>query len=248
MRAFLSPAKQMRAHVQPGWPLRLPPFAADADALAAALRQLAPWQLESLMKVSPKLGLQAFSLYQEFAADRPLAPALFAYVGLQYQCLAPADFTPADLAFADGCLRIGSGLYGLLAPGDGVAPYRLEMGGKFAPAGAKNLYDYWGDRLARALFAGGEPVLNLASGEYARAIAPHLRGGEEWITCRFLVRRGRELKCLPTEAKMARGRMARYLVKNRLQNPPDCWDLAEDGYQFLPQLSGERTYTFVKGL
>ena len=125
MRAFLSPAKQMRPYNRPDAPLRSPRFAADAAQLAEHLRQLAPWQLESLMKISPKLGLQAFSLYQEFGVERPLAPALFAYVGLQYRYLAPEDFTGEELAFADACLRIGSGLYGLLAPCDGVAPYRL---------------------------------------------------------------------------------------------------------------------------
>lgn len=248
MRAFLSPAKQMRPYTRPDAVLRAPRFAADAARLAGQLRELAPWQLESLMKISPKLGLQAFSLYQEFGVERPLAPALYAYVGLQYKCMAPEDFTGEELAFADACLRIGSGLYGLLAPCDGVAPYRLEMGCKLAVGESRDLYAHWGDRLAKALFEGGGPVLNLASGEYARAIVPHLGGGEEWITCRFLVRRGRELKCLPTEAKMARGRMARYLVKQRVTDPRAVRDFCEDGYQFLPRLSGERTYTFAKGL
>ena len=96
------------------------------------------------MKISPKLGLQAFSLYQEFGVERPLAPALFAYVGLQYRYLAPEDFTGEELAFADACLRIGSGLYGLLAPCDGVAPYRLEMGCKLPVGASRDLYAHWG--------------------------------------------------------------------------------------------------------
>ena len=47
---------------------------------------------------------------------------------------------------------------------------------------------------------------------------------------------------------MARGRMARYLVKQRVTDPRAVRDFCEDGYQFLPRLSGERTYTFAKGL
>ena len=60
-------------------------------------------------------------------------------------------------------LRILSGVYGLLRPGDLVRPYRLEMGTKMADVfkrsaaadadageaeGMKTLYDWWGADIA----------------------------------------------------------------------------------------------------
>ena len=56
-----------------------------------------------------------------------------------------------DLDFAQGRLRILSGLYGLLHPLDLIQPYRLEMGLRWAPDTQGNLYTYWEDDLAHAL-------------------------------------------------------------------------------------------------
>lgn len=40
-----------------------------------------------------------------------------------------------------------SGFYGVLAPFDGVTPYRFEMQAKAKIDDKKNLYELWGDKL-----------------------------------------------------------------------------------------------------
>ena len=65
-------------------------------------------------------------------------------------------------------LRILSGIYGLLRPSDEMSPYRLEMGTKHSFNGSKNLYEFWGDKIAKKINEELESSLlfNLASEEY----------------------------------------------------------------------------------
>ena len=105
-----------------------------------------------------------------------LSPALFSYRGIQYQYMAPGVFTDRELNWVSQSLRILSGLYGLLRPFDGGAPYRLEMQAKLRTDFCPDLYRFWGDSLGRRLTRESDLVLNLASEEYARAVVPHLKG------------------------------------------------------------------------
>lgn len=78
-----------------------------------------------------------------------------------------------------------SGFYGLLRPFDGVTSYRLETQAKLAVDGFRDLYRFWGDRLARQLAAETDFVLNLASKEYSKAVEPHLPENVHFVTCAF---------------------------------------------------------------
>lgn len=115
--------------------------------------------------------------------ERRLTPAVMAYEGIQYQYLAPGVLTQGELDYLEGHLRILSGFYGLLRPFDGVVAYRLEMGAKLSVSGKKDLYAYWGDTLAQALWEESDTVVNLASQEYSRCIAAHPKPGTRLITC-----------------------------------------------------------------
>ena len=58
---------------------------------------------------------------------------------------------------------------------DAFQPYRLEMGTRLETERGKNLYAFWGERIAKALDAevaesGGRAVFNLASKEYSKAV------------------------------------------------------------------------------
>ena len=83
-----------------------------------------------------------------------------------------ASLSSDDLAFAQGHVRIISGLYGILRPLDRMHPYRLEMGLKWPiTPKKKNLYHYWEDRLADHIVgAANGCLINLASNEYSKAI------------------------------------------------------------------------------
>ncbi|WP_343252538.1 peroxide stress protein YaaA [Ligaoa zhengdingensis] len=245
MIAIISPAKNMvQAQADGVYPSR-PQYRAQTARLHQILKEYTPWQLETLMNINPQLAFGAFAAYQAFDPDLPGSPALLAYRGLQYQNIAALDFTPDDFAFADRHLRIVSAFYGLLRPSDGILPYRLELQCKLRVDG-ESLYSFWGDRLCRDLFAPGETVINLASGEYSRAFLPHLREGDRMITCDFLVPTRDRLRMLPTAAKTARGQMARYLVKNRIDDPEALKQFCWGGYRFLPRLSSPSKFTFVQ--
>ena len=244
MIAILSPAKNMVPAEAPGLPLSEPAYPQETRRLLAALRELSPWQLESLLKLSPELALRAFDLHQRFDEARP-SPALLSFSGLAYRQMEPGTFTREELLFADQSLRILDAFYGLLRPLDGIRPYRLELQCKFRLDG-ENLYSFWGGRIHRDLFRPGEPVVNLASGEFSRLVTAHLAPSDPFLTCDFLVRRRGKLLCLATAAKMARGRMARFLVQNRLSNPRDLREFSWGGFAFAPALSSQRRYVFLR--
>ncbi|MDD2993783.1 MAG: uncharacterized protein PWQ08_369 [Clostridiales bacterium] len=246
MIAILSPAKNMRRVTSP-LPPTTPLFLPQTLPLLQALRQYNPRQLEQSMKISPALALHAFTSFADMQPEQPGTPALLAYDGLQYKQLGATDFSRAQLNFAQQHLRILSGFYGLLRPLDGIWPYRLELGGtlKF---GGKSLYAYWGAQLATALFAAGEPVINLCSAEYAKAVTPFLLPGQQFITIDFLQQKpGRKLVMQATAAKMARGRMARFVVQNKVTRPVQLQKFSWGGYQYAKALSTPQRWAFVRG-
>lgn len=61
----------------------------------------------------------------------PLTLQALAYDGPAYRGLDAATFSEEDWAFGAGSVRLLSGLYGVLRPGDLIQPYRLEMGSRW---------------------------------------------------------------------------------------------------------------------
>lgn len=245
MIAILSPAMNMQPLNRGGIRASSPRFQEQADALAAKLVVFSPFELESLLRCNPQIACRSFLYYQEYAEGKDRLPALFAFDGLAYKNLSPGDFTGDDLAFAQGHMAILSALYGLLRPLDAIAPYRLDFMSRFRPDG-KNLYAYWGDRVCRALYQEENLAINLASGEYEKLIRPHLQPGQRLVDCLFLVLRSGKYRNLATEAKMARGQMMRYIIKNRTNRLEDLWDFDWNGYAFSPIQSDEGKLVFLK--
>ena len=245
MLAVLSPAKNMVS--VPSDPLTVPQYQGRADFLTSQLQELSPWQLESVLRTNPDIALRAFSYYQNnFSGGMDgCFPALLGFRGLCYQHLNALDFTGDDLLYAQDHLRILSALYGILRPLDGIRLHRLEMVSRLKVEG-KNLYAYWGDRIYQAAFARGEAVINLASHEYEKLILPFVQSRDRFITCRFLCTRRRKLVTLPTEAKAARGEMARFLVKNRLDSPEQLQEFSWNGYHYVPHASSPECLVFIQ--
>ena len=214
MIAIVSPAKNMRTAGLKGLELTRPALLEKTRRLLPMLRALEPWELESRLKINPQLAMKAFSDFQEFESPGGESPALLSYHGLAYQNLEAESLGLEDFAFAGGSLRILSAFYGVLRPGDAIKPYRLEFQCGFQPGG-KSLYHFWGDSIYRELFRNGDTVINLASREYSKTVSPFLKTGDRMITCDFLTFRRGKLITLAALAKMARGRMARFLIDNR---------------------------------
>lgn len=245
MRMILSPTKKMQSGSGKDRVLHRPQFLEETVQLWEVLREFASYELESAFRINPQLALQAACDFQDFSPEAKGEAALFSYIGLAFSNLQPETFSEEELRFCDETLRILSGFYGLVRPLDGIQPYRLEMGCKLQFDG-KNLYQFWGDKLYRALFEQGDTVLNLASKEYSKAITPYLQPKDRWITCEFLTYRKGKLATVATSAKMARGQMARFIVQNHITAPENVQAFSWDGYAFEAEQSKEDCYVFVK--
>ncbi len=231
-----------------------PDFLEEAARLAGELRALTPGELAARMALSEKLARQVFDYYQAWRPPftaRNARQALLAYAGDLYGALDAPTLTKAERHFAQGRVRILSGLYGLLRPLDLMAPYRLEMGGRMA---AGSLYAFWGGKLTEGLNVlldeaqgeGREPVLlNLASQEYAKAIQPlKLRG--RMITPVFQEGRAGRFRVLSVFAKRARGLMARHVIRHRLTGLEGLRRFNEAGYGFKEDLSTAERWVFQR--
>src|SRR5690606_39059865 len=162
--------------------------------------------------------------------------ALLAFKGDVYTGLAAEDFSEEDFDFAQQHLRMLSGLYGLLRPLDLMQPYRLEMGTKLANPRGKDLYAFWGERISEWLNAalqaqGDQILLNLASNEYFSAVKRKTLQARV-IDVDFKDLKNGQYKIISFYAKKARGLMARYVIKERIQNPDRLRDFDYDGYRF----------------
>ncbi len=88
--------------------------------------------------------------------------------------------------------------------------------------------------------------MNLASEEYAKTIRRYLRPEDPFLDVEFLTMRNGKLKTIVAWAKMARGQMVRYIVKNRIETPEPLKEFQWDGYRFEPSLSHGKKYVFTK--
>jgi len=254
MLMVISPAKTLDYQTPPVTPRHtLPDHLEQAAELMALLRELTPQAIAALMSLSDKLAGLNVARYAEwtpgFTPDNA-KQALLAFKGDVYTGLHAGDFDAGDFAFAQSHLRILSGLHGVLRPLDLMQPYRLEMGTKLANARGKDLYAFWGERITlwlnEALAEQGDDLLlNLASNEYFSAVRrPPLRG--RVIDTEFRDLKNGQYKIISLYAKQARGRMARYVIKERLRDPEGLKDFDAAGYRFSAGQSGADRLVFLR--
>ncbi|WP_405229855.1 peroxide stress protein YaaA [Lentisalinibacter sediminis] len=217
-----------------------PRFQSEARKLVEILRGKSEKEIASLMNLSPKLTKLNVERYRDFS-DRATAknarPALLAFKGDVYQGLQAERFDARDLNYAQDHLRILSGLYGVLRPLDLMQPYRLEMGTSLANDAGKDLYAFWGDRITRALneeLDGQKPkaLVNLASNEYFGAVNEEQLDGRI-VTPVFKDRtKSGDYRVLSFFAKRARGMMAAWIVRERVDTLKGLKDFPEEGYRY----------------
>jgi cytoplasmic iron level regulating protein YaaA (DUF328/UPF0246 family) len=230
-----------------------PELLTQSKQLIAQLRELSPKQVGKLMGISDKLSVDVHGYFAHWKAkfDTVRAKqAVLAFRGDVYQALDADSFTAEDFDFAQQRLRILSGLYGVLRPLDLIQAYRLEMGTKLAGNHGKDLYAFWGQRLAdslsKALTEQGDNVLvNLASNEYFRA-AQAKRLGCRVITPVFKDRQGSDYKQISFFAKQARGMMAGQIIRKQITVESDLLKFRMAGYQYHRGLSSEGKPVFTR--
>ncbi len=256
MLILLSPAKTLDFTTPPHIATATQPeFISCAEPLIEALRAYAPQDIATLMDLSDKLARLAVVRFAQWqpAHARPTAKqAVLAFDGDVYDGLAATTLEPQALrGYAQKHLGILSGLYGLLRPLDLIRPYRLEMGTRLPTAGGKNLYEYWGDTIAKAVARRLEAlptrvervVVNLASNEYFRAVRAQTIAARI-VTAHFQDWRGGVYKTISFNAKRARGAMARFAIDNKLERAEGLKQFAELGFSFDEQASDVDNWMF----
>jgi hypothetical protein len=246
--AVISPAKTLDfARPLPDLKASRPRFEAEAHTLAAAAAKLSKPKLGALMHISDKLAALNVQRFRGFV-EQETRPALYAFAGDVYAGFEVHSLEEEAVRFAQDHLRILSGLYGLLRPLDEIRPYRLEMGTRWAPGRARDLYGFWGSRVAEALAGDLDDgvIVNLASKEYWLAAEPHLPGGVHVIEIDFREQGPSGLRFNTFAAKRARGMMARYLCEHRLSDPEALKAFDSDGYAFDPANSDEARWRFSR--
>jgi cytoplasmic iron level regulating protein YaaA (DUF328/UPF0246 family) len=124
---------------------------------------------------------------------------------------------------------------------DRIQPYRLEMGSRLATRRTRNLYEYWGRKIAKTLNAEAEAegttlLLNCASQEYFGAVDRKALSLDV-IEPVFLERKEGQEKIVSFFAKKARGAMARFVIESRVDSLEGLKAFAVDGYEFQPAQS-----------
>ena len=246
MRIILSPAKKMNVNTDDLAPCGLPAFMEQTEEIVRFLQSLTYGEAKKLWACNDRIAEQNYDRVQQMDLYHQLTPAILSYEGIAYQYMAPSVFENGQFAYVQEHLRILSAFYGVVRPMDGVTPYRLEMQAKAKIAGTKDLYDYWGDRLYRAVLDDSRIIINLASKEYSRCIEKYLQPEDVYITCVFGEFSGEKIVQKGVYAKMARGEMVRFMAENRIGSPEEMKGFDRLGYAFRADLSDERTYIFIK--
>ncbi len=245
MIAVLSPSKTMR---EESFDLETtePKFKNDAKKLAQVLRKYDVADLMALMKISEKLAVQNFDRFKGFNKAETY-PAAWLFHGDVFNGVAIDDFTEEDIIYAQKHIRVLSGMYGILRPLDAIRPYRLEMGTKLSTEKGNNLYDYWGHKVQKELtkIPEADLLVNLASKEYAKVL--DLKSIQiPVLEVEFMeIRKGRPVG-IPLFSKTARGRMARWMVKEQAETKDDLKGFDYDGYEFSGDLSDDWKYVFTR--
>ena len=225
----------------------------QAQTLIKTARKLSDAQIASLMSISDKLAsLNAtrFHDWQPNFTPENARQAILAFKGDVYTGLQAETFSDEDFSFAQAHLRMLSGLYGVLRPLDLMQPYRLEMGTKLENPCGKNLYEFWGDTIAKTLNdalagQGDDIVINLASDEYGKA------GDLKTLRARvikpvFLDEKNGVYKVISFYAKKARGLMSRFIIENRLTNAEQLQRFDSEGYRYDAAASDDNTLVFKR--
>lgn len=247
MKLIISPAKNMRPDTDTIPWNALPCFVEQAEFLYTKLRTMSRRELQSLWRCSDDLTDRNMERLEAITSLRTgLTPALLAYQGIQYRYMAPGVFTDGEFDYVQEHLRILSGLYGVLRPLDGVVPYRLEMQARLETESGKDLYSYWGNKIADQIYQETDCVVNLASQEYSRCVSRYQKPGTRFITCVFGEEQNGRVVEKGTLCKMARGEMVRYLAQIRGEDPEVLKGFDRLDFAFSPERSDEGTCVFLR--
>ena len=223
MIILLSPAKTLDYETKIKGPsFSSPYFLSKSKNLIKNLKNKKPEEISNLMNISEKLALLNSDRYKSWK----------------------------DLDYSQNHLRLLSGLYGVLRPLDIIEPYRLEMGTKLKISNTKNLYEFWSDDIANQILKDLEliksnTILNLASNEYFNSVKS-LEKSANIISPAFKDLSKGKYKIISFYAKKARGLMASWILRNKIQKEEDLINFNIGGYYFSETESSKNVPVFLR--
>jgi len=215
------------------------------EELVEVLSKKTAEELQELMSLGKKIAkshLERFQTFQRFPAKQ--ACLIFGGEGM-----AAADFSEKDTQFADGHIRMISGLYGLLRPYDDVKPVRdLPPAAKLVTKKGSTVYDFWMESVTKQLVKDlaelnkrtGEKVLLVLclSEEYWRVVqASAIPGYVDVVKVSFE-------GATEENVRRARGLFARYAVRKRVDCFEDLEAFSHDDWTFDRAASRESKLVF----
>jgi hypothetical protein len=248
--SILSPSKKQNP-VSPVLNLELsqPSHLAYTDQVIAHLKKLSIYDLQSLMSLSNNLAEKTFEQIQVFSTSmqpKNIHPALLLYSGDAFLKLNAADFTSEDFEWAQSRLRVLSGLYGGLRPLDAIQPYRLDISTKVTLSPAENLVAFWRDKITKDLNKLElDYIVNLASIDYSKLLDKN-RLKPPVVNISFMTLKDGSPRSIGLHAKQARGTLARYMIKNRIDTLEQLKQITLDQYTFAPELSSELEFCYIQ--
>ena len=254
MITLLSPAKTLDfENPSPTNLCTKPDFLDFSNDLIKGLSTLSSVEIESLMGLSPKLAQlnhDRFQAWTKAHRAETSKQAVVAFKGDVYEGLQAWNFNPLDFEFAQSNLRILSGLYGILKPLDLIQPYRLEMGTVYANPAGKDLYAFWGNRLAKSItedlkITKSQTIINLASQEYSKA-AQLKKIDAKIVSPSFKDEKNGKFKIISFYAKRARGLMANFIITNQIEDPAKLTDFSSEGYTYSLEQSKPTEPVFLR--
>lgn len=254
MLVFISCAKTMAARCSVVVPeVTVPKFETEAVRNALEMSQYSVSELERLLRVNTKIAAENRLRFHDFCSEENRSmPAVCAYMGAVFKRILPKDFSAEDFRYAQEHLRITSFLYGLLRPLDGIKPYRLEGDVRLPEKGGISMFDYWKplltDYFIEEIKNCGGVLINLASAEM-KDLFDWKRVEQEVrvITPEFQVWKAGQPKTVVIYAKMCRGEMTRFIVKNRLECPEELKSFSWEGFVWDEIRSTENVWHFSLG-
>lgn len=232
----------------------VPEFDDRARATArAASKTLNAGKIKTLMGVSDAIATLNAKRFKEFE-DAERKPCALSFDGPAFKHL-DAETLDADRAvYLSQHLRVLSGMYGILRAYDAIAPYRLEMGTRWAPkADAKDLYEFWGADIANSI---ADDVEEMARTTQTKPFVVNCASQEYWKSVKLesLTERGIDVYTMSfpgpaVYAKQARGAMVRHCADALVGSPQELKAfVGTDGaWSYDEAASSEFNFVFKRG-
>ncbi|MCI6609457.1 MAG: YaaA family protein [Ezakiella sp.] len=228
MKIILSPSKEMAFTERKNKKVKLNDITRE---ILNEIQRLSKADLQKILKVSDKIIDEVYEYYNNFDKGDSFC-ALDMYNGMAFKEM---HFNAEEVYD----VVILSAFYGCLKPNDIVKPYRLDFNANLKVNGI-SLKKLWVDYYNN-YFTKGETILNLASDEFSSMIN---RNDFDFIDFDFYeIKDGKE-KRHSTISKKLRGKMANFIVKNKITRLDDLKDFNDYGFVFDKVNSNDKLYVF----